>query len=183
MASTKQCIGLLTIGEIPEIILKTISAHILGCYDLDSVILEPLDYPEYAFDDKRLQYNAAMVIERLESGPFHTCGKLIGVIDVDLYVPVFTHIFGEARQDGKCAVVSTYRLTKNPDGISAPLPLLMERIAKVALHELGHLFNLVHCMEAKCLMHFAGTLENLDRLPLCFCRYCSTHVRQILKHT
>ncbi|MBW2066597.1 MAG: zinc metallopeptidase [Deltaproteobacteria bacterium] len=182
MAPKEQCIGLLPIGEIPEIILKSISAHILGYYNLESFILGPIDYPEYAFDDRRLKYDAGVIIERLESEAFQAYTKLIGVIDADIYVPVFTHVFGEARQNGKCALVSTYRLTKNPDGFSRPLPLLLERIAKVALHELGHLFNLVHCMEAQCLMHFAGTLETLDGLPLYFCRYCSTHIRQVLDH-
>jgi archaemetzincin len=42
---------------------------------------------------------------------------------------------------------------------------------------LGHLFNLFHCEDNKCLMHFSGDLEDLDRTPLYFCRYCSAYYK------
>ncbi|MBW2029800.1 MAG: zinc metallopeptidase [Deltaproteobacteria bacterium] len=180
MTSRKQCVGLLPIGDIPDIILKTISAHILGYYNLDSVILEARDYPEYAFDHRRLQFDAAAIIERLESDTLQGCTKIIGVIDSDIFHPVFTHVFGEARQEGKCALVSVKRLKKNPDGSLPPLSVVLERVAKVALHELGHLFSLVHCLEDHCLMRFAGSLEGLDGLRLSFCKYCAALLREAL---
>jgi archaemetzincin len=57
---------------------------------------------------------------------------------------------------------------------------MLERIAKVALHETGHLFNLFHCSDEKCLMHFSGNVEELDMSPLYFCRYCSLRFKNIL---
>jgi archaemetzincin len=48
------------------------------------------------------------------------------------------------------------------------------------MHELGHLFDLHHCMDRKCLMHFSGGLEDLDEAPLYFCRYCSVFLRDAL---
>jgi archaemetzincin len=102
---------------------------------------------------------------------------------VDLFIPILSYVFGEARQGGRCALVSTWRLKKNRDGTRAPLPLLMERAGKVALHELGHLYNLFHCMDERCLMYFSGGLEDLDSAPLYFCRYCATYLRGALYPT
>ena len=169
------------IGEVPQVTSKSIAAHIIGYLDLDVDILPALEHPEYAQDQKRLQYNAGVILKAMESEPFQDHAKVIGVLDVDLFVPILTHVFGEAKQGGRCALVSLYRLKKNADGSTAPLSLQLERAAKVALHELGHLFDLHHCMDERCLMHFSGGLEDLDMTPLYFCRYCSVFLRDALQ--
>jgi len=180
MSLSKLRIGVVPIGEVPDIVSKSIGAHILGYLNLDADILPPLEHPTYAFDNKRIQYNAAIILKGLESGPFHDYGKVIGLLDVDLFIPIFTHVFGEAKQGGKFALVSLFRLRKNSDGSFPPEFILLERVAKVALHEAGHLFNLLHCMDERCLMHFSGNLEDLDSAPLYFCRYCATYLRDAL---
>ena len=101
--------------------------------------------------------------------------------DLDIFAPILTYVFGEAKQGGKYALVSLYRLKKNPDGSGLPQSHLLERVAKVALHELGHLFNLIHCMDERCLMHFSGRLQDLDRASLYFCSYCSVYIREAFR--
>jgi archaemetzincin len=181
MNSKKTRIGLVPIGEVPQITSKSVAAHIIGYLDLDVDILPALDHPSYAHDQKRVQYDAGAILKAMESEPFHDHAKLIGVLDVDLFVPILTHVFGEAKQGGRCGLVSVYRLKKNADGSTAPLPVQLERAAKVALHELGHLLDLHHCMDSKCLMHFSGYLEDLDTTPLYFCRYCLIFLRDAVK--
>ena len=173
-------IGVVPFGEVPEIASKTIAANILGYMHLDTEIALPMERPEYAFDKGRLQYNAGTILKVFESIPFHDYEKVVGVLDVDLFVPILTHVFGEARQGGKYALVSLFRLKRNWDGSSPPMNIFLERAAKVALHELGHLFNLSHCMDERCLMHFSGGLQDLDSAPLYFCRYCSIYLRDAL---
>ena len=173
MSSITRPVGVVPIGNVSEITPKAIAGNILGYLNLDADILTPLPNPVYAFDERRLQYDAGLIIKTLESRPFHGYDKVIGVLDVDLFVPVFTHVFGEARQGGRSALVSLYRLKKDKDGSTSPLSIQLERAAKVALHELGHLFDLFHCTNKKCLMCFSGSLEDLDETPLYFCRYCS----------
>ncbi|MBW2252743.1 MAG: archemetzincin, partial [Deltaproteobacteria bacterium] len=58
--------------------------------------------------------------------------------------------------------------------------LLYERAVKVALHELGHLFDLLHCEHKRCLMHFSGSIEELDEQPLYLCNYCSIYLQDKL---
>ncbi len=180
MNSKEKRIGVVPIGDIPEIVSKTVAAHMLGYLGLNADILPPLEEPAYAHDEKRFQYNAMAILKALEQERFSDYAKVIGILDVDIFVPLFTHVFGEARQGGKSALVSLYRLGKDPEGSTPPTDLLLERAAKVALHEVGHLFNLVHCTDEKCLMHFSGVLSDLDRTPLYFCRYCSIYFRDAL---
>ena len=173
-------IGVVPFGEVPEIASKTIAANILGYMHMDTEIVPPLENPEYAFDKGRLQYNAGTILKVFETIPFRDYEKVVGVIDVDLFIPILTHVFGEARQGGRYALVSLFRLKRNSDGSTPPMSVFLERTAKVALHEMGHLFNLMHCMDERCLMHFSGGLGDLDKAPLFFCRYCSIYFRDAL---
>jgi archaemetzincin len=140
-----------------------------------------MEHPAYAYEVKRHQYDAGAIITALESMPFPQCDKVIGVVDLDLFVPIFTHVFGEARQGNRIAVISLYRLKSSSSSSQPGLNLQMERAAKVALHELSHLFDLHHCMASHCLMHFSGDLEDLDQTPLYLCRYCSVYFRDALR--
>jgi len=173
-------VGVVPFGEVDVIVLKSIAAHILGYLQIAAEIAPPLEYPGYAYDNKRLQYDAGAILKAFESVSFHGYTKVIGILDADLFVPILTYVFGEARQGGKCALISLYRLKRNPDGSEASPPLLFERVAKVALHELGHLFNLIHCENERCLMHFSGGIRDLDKAPPYFCRYCSVYLRDAL---
>ncbi len=168
---------MLPLGKVPDIALKVIAAHVSGYFDLAGQILPPLKLPEYAFDHKRLQYDAGKILKSLESRKFNPCEKVIGVLSLDLHLPIFEYVFGEARQGEQCAVMSLFRLDKNPDGSSPPASLVHERAAKVALHEIGHLYELFHCEDKKCLMHFSGGLVDLDATPVFLCRYCSAYLK------
>jgi archaemetzincin len=103
------------------------------------------------------------------------------LLEVDLFIPILTHIFGESRQGGRIALVSLYRLRCQPDGSQPSSGLIYERVAKIALHELGHLFNLCHCEDPFCLMHFSGGLQDMDLIPFQRGRYCHAQLmRRIL---
>ena len=180
MRSQKKPVGVVPLGEVPEIALKVIAAHISGYYKLPVKILPRLGHPDYAFDERRFQYDAGIILKAFESIQFKDHDKVIGVLNLDLFVPIFTYVFGEAKQGGKFALVSLYRLGKNPDGSPSPSSLIFERAAKIALHELGHLFNLLHCQEKKCLMNFSGGVGDLDNTPIYLCRYCSTFFKDCL---
>ena len=181
MGLSKISIGIVPAEGAPEILAKTVSAHLAGYFSLSTHILPPLVPPDYAYNEKRNQYDAGAILKRLESEQVGKDVKVIALLDVDLFVPILTHVFGEARQGGKCALVSTFRLGPRTGLPAQPDPLLLERTSKVALHEAGHLFRLLHCEDETCLMHFSGGLEDLDRTPLFYCRYCTTYFRDALR--
>jgi len=180
MNSGLKPIGVVPLGEVCELTVKSIAANILGYLHLDTLILPPMEHPMYAYNERRHQYDAGAMITAMESLSFPQCDKIVGVVDLDLFIPIFAHVFGEARQGGRAALVSISRLKPPSLTSQEALNLQMERAAKVALHELCHLYDLHHCMEGLCLMHFSGGLEDLDQTPLYLCRYCSLYLRDAL---
>jgi len=174
-------IGVVTLGKIPSTVPKVIAAHISGYYDLTARVLMPRIQPRYAFDERRLQYNAGIILDTLGADSFKGCQKVLGVLNVDIFIPIFRHVFGEARQGGRIAIISLYRLGQHQNGSAVSPPELYARAAKVALHELGHLFNLQHCDNGNCLMHFSGALAELDMLSFTLCRYCKAYLQYALQ--
>jgi len=181
MASNRRVIAIVPAGEMDKMAVKVIAAHINGYLNLNTKIVPALEHPAYAYDERRLQYNAGTVLKHFERLPLDDFYKVIGVTCVDLFIPILTYVFGEARQGGRCALVSLFRLEKESDTTLSAPALVYERGAKVALHELGHLFNLLHCEDNRCLMHFSGGISQLDSTPLYFCRYCAAFLKDVLK--
>lgn len=166
-------IGVVCLGNVDPPAAEAIAAHISGYLHLEAQVLPAQESPAYALNRQRLQYDAGLILRNMETAPFAAkVDKVIGVVPVDLFVPIFTHVLGEARQGGRAALVSLFRL-EGQDGAAAGL----ERAAKIALHELCHLFGLSHCTDERCLMHFSGDVDELDRTPFSFCRYCAVFFR------
>ncbi len=173
-------IGIVPVGDVAALAPKVIAAHVSGYLGLETLVLPPVALPAGALDPQRLQYDAGKMIAALETGPYaDDYLKLVGVVDVDICLPIFTHVFGEARQGGKWALVSLYQLHA-PRSTGQPPASAYERMAKIALHEIGHLFNLRHCEDPGCLMQFSGGLTDLDLLPFYFCQYCRTFFKEAI---
>ena len=180
MDKKKGPVCLVPLGKVPQEIPDFAAGYIDTYLHRRPEILPAMDTPRYAFDHIRFQYNALTVIETLKSEFAGEYEKVLGLVEVDLFVPIFTHVFGEAELGGECALVSLYRLRKATDGTSVPWPVFSERLAKVALHEMGHLYNLLHCTDENCLMRFASGLEEMDAVPLVFCEYCEAYLQDRL---
>ncbi len=178
MESTVKRIGIVPLGELTPLIPKIVAAHIESYLHLEADILPAEDLPTAAYSRQHLQYDAGKLIALLESRPPTNYKKNIALLSADLYVPIFSHVFGESRQGGVWALASVFRLEKQKNGSFPAAETFYERTAKVALHEIGHLFCLVHCDDPLCLMHFSGGLSDLDRTPLQFCRYCGQYLRE-----
>jgi archaemetzincin len=130
-----------------------------------------MDSPIYAFDEKRRQYNSKQILKRLAGFP-HDSLKLLAVTDVDLFVPILKYVFGLAEVGGRCAIISTYRLRPQFYGYPPNQDLLMERIEKTALHELGHSLGLIHCRDRRCVMHSSTSIADTDLKQSNFCPTC-----------
>ncbi len=144
-------------------------------------VTEAID-PSFAFDVYRNQFNSTSLISAFIQRFKGLGGKIIGVTSVDLFVPVLTYVFGEAQLDGSFAVVSAHRLDDTLYGLPPNPMLLHERLVKEAVHELGHTFGLVHCVDYRCVMHSSTAVEDIDVKSEHFCRSCEmllrTHAQQ-----
>jgi archaemetzincin len=131
---------------------------------------------EQTYSEDRGQFFSSQIIS-LSNQLTHTVpGKVIMITEVDLFVPVLTFVFGEAQLNGKHSVVSVCRLHEEfYSGISDD-DLLFQRTMKEILHELGHLFGLLHCIDWDCVMHSSQGIEEVDIKGNFYCKSCAPSV-------
>jgi archaemetzincin len=183
MTRNKNAIGVLPVGFVPDLVLSIIVSNIEAYLKLTPEIVPPFDPPVMAYNNNRGQFDAGKMIQAFSELDLQQYGKVIAVFMEDLFVPIVTHVYGEAQQGGKFAIISLFRLAPNPSRVNSnPSSTLYERAVKIALHEIGHLYNLLHCEDTKCLMHFSDSLEDLDATPIFFCRYCHRYFQTALIH-
>jgi archaemetzincin len=170
-------IGVVPLGVEGDAVVRVIAANLQALFHLPVDLLPGLIDPDFALNEKRHQYDAALILKRLsESRRAHQ--RLLGVVNVDLFIPVLTYVFGEAQLGGRTAVVSLYRLRQREEGGQVALDTVYERAAKVAVHELAHTFALVHCKQPDCVMRASHGIGDLDRTPLFFCEYCKAFLAE-----
>ncbi|MGE5402340.1 MAG: archaemetzincin family Zn-dependent metalloprotease [Ignavibacteriales bacterium] len=139
--------------------------------DQVSVINLPLD-AKTAFSKERGQYYSTQLIaDAIKLTPAYD-GKVLLLVDFDLYVPVFTYVFGEAQLNGKHSIVSICRLHEEFYSGHTNDKLLSERTAKEVLHELGHNMGLIHCKNWDCVMHSSQGIEEIDIKGSFYCETC-----------
>ncbi len=126
--------------------------------------------PSFAFDPVRGQYHSTAILRHLAGMAGRD--RLLGVAAVDLYVPIFTFVFGEAQLGGPAALISTYRLRPQYYGEAESGRVLDDRLLKEALHELGHTYGLRHCQDWSCPMATSTAIERLDLKGTGYCRAC-----------
>jgi len=131
-----------------------------------------------AFESMRQQYDATEILSGLLSLKNHDHEKVLGVADVDLFIPVLTFVFGQAQLRGPAALMSVRRLRQEFYGLPASEEMLFLRAEKEAIHELGHAFGLVHCRNFECVMHFSNSIEQVDLKSGGFCENCALLWRQ-----
>jgi archaemetzincin len=125
-----------------------------------------------AYDASRGQSNSTVLLAQiLEKAGSEA--KRIAVVDVDLFIPILTFVFGEAQLDGTAAVVSTHRLHNQFYGLPRNHGLMVERLEKEIIHELGHTFGLLHCHNFECVMRSSTYVEEIDLKNATMCTSCS----------
>jgi archaemetzincin len=170
-------IEIIPLGPVDERLLRVVAANAFALFHLPAQVGRGLGVPRSAYDTLRHQYNAAILLKEIEASLPLDAVKVVAITSIDLYVPIFSFVFGEARQGASLALVSTHRLV-DASSATGPNPGdLFLRTVKVALHELGHLFDLHHCEDTHCLMHYTDSLATIDQTPLQFCRYCQADLR------
>ncbi|MFH1985768.1 MAG: peptidase M54 [Pseudomonadota bacterium] len=166
------------IGLLPEELLSEVATAVTRAFGCHTAVVYLLENADFAFDALRHQYHSTAILERLAaSSPVHA-DKILGLTTVDLFIPILTHVFGEAQLGGRACVVSTCRLLLP----ASPLPggSRYQRISKEAIHELGHTFDLRHCRDPACVMHFCRSENDVDRKSSRFCRYCQVLLDDVL---
>jgi archaemetzincin len=179
-------IGVAWIGESPDpdrLMGRAIAA--LGReYARPIVRLRFADRPAHTFDASRRQHSSRVMLawlaERLSErpDPSGSLNRLLGVTDVDLFIPVLTFVFGEAQLGGTAALVSLARLTEAADPAR-----LAARLCKEAVHEVGHTYGLVHCAVPSCVMSRSPGLTAVDLKGDRLCADCRIRYRELTEYS
>jgi archaemetzincin len=151
--------------------------QVFGCRSETKPLLANVDF---ALDPIRRQYHSTLILQKLATMVPDGALKVIAITRVDLFIPILTHVYGEAQLGGKAAIISTWRLE---EGLSAAAsnPTLQRRLGKEAVHELGHTFTLRHCRERSCIMHYCRSIADVDRKSNQLCRHCRVLLQDELK--
>ena len=156
-------IALWPFGDVPPGVIGDLAEDLAFLGPI--VVLEPAPLREEWFNPGRGQYRSGGILDALTPGEGD---RVLGVVAADLYSESapYNFVFGEARPLTRRAVVSIDRLRSPDPGRSR------DRIAKEAVHELGHALGLDHCGSPGCVMAFSNSLDDVDRKGRSFCRRC-----------
>ena len=158
------------IGSLDSTLIELIAQEVHRFFGYGTEIRLILENVDFAFDLNRKQYYSTPILNRLSGlAPSHAV-KILAITRVDLFIPILTHVFGEAQLGGKACIISVHRLN---EGLGSGVwELFHQRVVKEAIHELGHAFNLRHCQNHMCLMHYCRSIKDVDRKSGELCRYC-----------
>jgi archaemetzincin len=131
----------------------------------------------------RDQTDADLLLADLEAEANGARAAVVGVTDLDLAIPIFTFVFGRARESGRAALVSVARLDPGFYGLPPDGEVRLHRTVLEILHELGHVAGLRHCRGQACLMRFAGSVEAVDSRGSVFCPGCAERLPRWLRET
>ena len=169
-AARRPVIAVACVGQAPQSALSDLEPALREAFRCDVVRAPAVRLPSTAYDRRRGQYRSTPLLDALAAVKRADWERLLGVVDVDLYVPELSFVFGEADRRRGVAVFSLARLGGGRD--AAGQPLFARRAATEAIHELGHTYGLSHCRDTGCVMWFSNTLAETDRKGTAF---CATH--------
>lgn len=147
--------------------LDAVSETVRSFYGVDVRLLPDVGLPASAFYPPRHRYRAERLLTALsrrlddhlhrEDARGDEVDRILGLTHADISTTKDSFpdwgILGLADLDGYAGVISTFRCARRAHSADHAL----ERFRKVAIHELGHTFGLLHCVQSdRCLMRDAG---------------------------
>jgi archaemetzincin len=147
-------------------------AALRAFYPMDVRVLGCQELPQSAYYAPRKRYRAERLLDYSNKCMPKDGWRILGLTDIDISTTkgkvVDWGVMGLGEMPGTGTVISSFRCRKKARNLSHS----MERLAKVAVHEIGHTLGLDHCPTAGCLMEDAmGKVVTTDR-ERDFCPRC-----------
>jgi len=169
-------IGIIRIGQVNHDVVSRVQENLSTTFPKAQInqIAKNLPLPKEAYDEERQQHQSTIILNkiRLKATKTKNLDRILGIVDVDIFLPPLNYVFGEAESPGKAALISLYRLKPEFYGKKPNTELFIERSTKEAVHEIGHTLGLNHCSNPFCVMYFSNSIFETDRKQSLFCNKC-----------
>lgn len=141
-------------------------------FPIDVRVLDCQELPKAAYYPPRKRYRAERLLAYLNQRMPRDGWRILGLTDSDISTTKGPYqdwgVMGLGELPGTASVVSSFRCRKKARDTEHAI----ERLAKVAVHEIGHTLGLPHCPTRGCLMEDAmGKVVTTDR-ERDFCERC-----------
>lgn len=162
---------------IQDSIISTLKNH-----GFETRILPPIDLPVNAKVANRTDRYRADSLLKLLVKQVDKNELIIGLTQADISCTKTDHrghvrkpewkyrdwgIFGLGYRPGNACVVSTRRVYHSDETI------IIQRMQKIAIHEIGHNLGLHHCADTTCVMQDAvESIKTIDRSTQTYCPAC-----------
>ena len=162
---------------LPAADVALVKKALVAFYALPVKLLPRVPLPAKAYYPPRRRYRAERLLHFLKTRLPADGDRILGLTAVDISTTKGRYrdwgILGLATLEGRVCVISSFRARKKA---RSPLHARI-RLAKVAVHEVGHTLGLEHCPRRGCLMEDArGKVATSDR-EYDICQRCRAKLR------
>ncbi len=175
---------LVTFKGVEEDVLKHLATSLKEALNIHIRVLSAReDALRDCLNISRGQLRAACVLKLVAGLRDVAAGGIaLGVVPHDAYVEGLNFVLGLASQYQAAAVIFLERLKDKyglPRGASGYVGMdtYLSRVLKEALHELGHVYGLEHCLNPRCVMRFSNSVADTDFKECKFCQLCAARLR------
>jgi len=165
-------IEIIPVGPIDSSVLEYLVNLLAERFNTDVEVGPRIPIELFQINELRKQYLSTSILQAIRDLRRRDRRVSLAIADVDLYVSPLNFVFGEADPANGVAVISLARLRRIVHGSQNDRVLLLERAGKEAVHELGHVFHLEHCIQPRCVMFFSNSVADTDFKKNEFCDDC-----------
>jgi archaemetzincin len=156
---------IVVLGEFPEELVAAVERSLRETYQVEVRRHAAVPLPKEAWYAPRKRYRADTLLEHLGTlvADMPAGTRALGLTSVDISTTKDKFkdwgVFGLGELGGTAAVVSGFRLWRK----TTDKKKIEWRVTNTAVHEVGHVLGLDHCVEPRCVMLDAeGGISNTD---------------------